>query len=164
MSGLKPRLGGERCHSGGADGDGGSMALRAQITGAITEPVLRFTPKQQSVLDFRINATAAVRNKATGQWEDLGSPLWVSVAFWEHEAQTLNETLDKGDRVTVEGTLVQETYKRRDGAEGTSLSLRWPKFLGVVPSRRPTQGQPPAAAAPASDPWATDAPSGGAPF
>ncbi len=131
------------------------MALRAQITGAITEPVLRFTPRQQAVLDFRINATAVVRNKSTGQWEDVGAPLWVSVAFWEHDAQTLKDVLGKGDRVTVEGTLIQETYQRRDGGEGSSLSLRWPKFLGVVPSRRksPQAAVPSPADQPPVDPW-----------
>ncbi|MFZ1383071.1 MAG: single-stranded DNA-binding protein [Scrofimicrobium sp.] len=153
------------------------MALRAQITGAITEPVLRWTPKQQPVLDFRINATPSVRNKSTGQWEDVGSPFWVGVAFWEHEAQILNEVLGKGDRVTVEGTLVQETYQKRDGSEGSSLSLRFPKMLGVIPSRRRTEsgsdGGPsnpgesatPAGSqggasysTPASDPWGAPAP------
>lgn len=141
------------------------MALRAQITGAITEPVLRWTPKQQPVLDFRINATSSVRNKSTGQWEDVGSPIWVSVAFWEQEAQTLNEVLKKGDRITVEGTLVQETYQRRDGGEGSSLSLRFPKMLGVVPSRRWTDSSVEAATTgssggsgasygpPSEDPW-----------
>ena len=128
------------------------MALRAQITGAITEPTLRFTPRQQAVLDFRINATAVIRNKSTGQWEDVGAPLWVSVAFWEHDAQTLKDVLSKGDRVTVEGTLIQETYQRRDGAEGSSLSLRWPKFLGIVPSRR-SAPQAAATETPPADPW-----------
>lgn len=143
------------------------MALRALITGAITEPVLRFTPKQQAVLDFRINATSSVRNKSTGQWEDVGSPIWVGVAFWDQDAHTFNDALKKGDRVTVEGTLVQETYQRRDGGEGSSLSLRFPRLLGVVPSRRtgPATGAVPAAggasyAPPSSDPWGAPAQSG----
>ncbi|WRS30072.1 single-stranded DNA-binding protein [Actinomycetaceae bacterium MB13-C1-2] len=151
------------------------MALRAQITGAITEPVLRWTPKQQPVLDFRINATASVRNKSTGQWEDVGSPIWVSVAFWEQEAQTLNEVLSKGDRITVEGTLVQETYQRRDGGEGNSLSLRFPKMLGVIPSRRWADSQGSASPSatsggasyspPTDDPWgAPTSESSAAPF
>lgn len=136
------------------------MALRAQITGAITEPVLRWTPKQQPVLDFRINATSSVRNKSTGQWEDVGSPIWVSVAFWEHEAQTLKDVLNKGDRLTVEGTLVQETFQKRDGSEGTNLSLRYPKLLGLIPSRRNPSASPetadgagPSYNAPTTDPW-----------
>lgn len=115
------------------------MALRAQITGAITEPVLRWTPKQQPVLDFRINATASSRNRATGQWEETGAPMWVSVSFWDQDAENLQHSLRKGDRITVEGTLIQEVYQRRGGGEGMQLQLRYPKLLGVIPSRRDTE-------------------------
>ncbi len=146
------------------------MAIRAQVTGTIAEPVPRFTPKQQAVLELRINATPRERNKSTGQWEDVGSQIWIGATFWERDAQVLGEALNKGDRVTVEGTLVQETYQRRDGATATSLSLRWPRFLGTIPSRRsagPDQSAPEpmpvTGSVPAVDPWA-DGPTQAAPF
>ncbi len=141
------------------------MALRAQITGAITDPVLRWTPKQQPVLDLRINATASQRDKSTGRWEDIGAPFWVSVAFWDQEAQHLEDVLNKGDRITVEGTLVLETYQRRDNTEGTRFTLRYPKLLGIVPRRSGTlytgsnpvlKGSSPAHTE--AEPWETAAP------
>lgn len=112
------------------------MALRAVVTGAIADPVLRWTPQQKAVVEMRINATASNRDKATGKWSDMGAPLWVSATFWDDEAKHLSEALHKGDRVTVEGTLVVETYHRRDGGEGIRYVLRFPRFLGVIPSRR----------------------------
>lgn len=137
------------------------MAMHAVVTGRIAEPVLRWTPKQQAVLDLRVNATAAARDKTSGQWSDIGAPLWVSATFWEAEAQTLQSALKKGDRVTVEGTLVVETFQRREGGSGQSYVLRYPKFLGVIPSRRAVSdgGMQQASAVPAheapssADPW-----------
>lgn len=113
------------------------MALRAVVTGAIADPVLRWTPQQKAVVEMRVNATASNRDKATGKWSDVGAPLWVSATFWDDEAKHLSEVLHKGDRVTIEGTLVVETYHRRDGGEGIRYILRFPRFLGVIPSRRP---------------------------
>ncbi|WP_099332707.1 single-stranded DNA-binding protein [Actinomyces minihominis] len=112
------------------------MALRALTTGVIADPVLRWTPQQKAVLDLRLNATASARDKVTNQWSDLGSPLWVGATFWDEEAKHLADVLHKGDRVTVEGTLVVETFQRRDGTEGHKYVLRFPRFLGVVPARR----------------------------
>ncbi len=126
------------------------MALKAVATGLIAEPTLRWTAKQQAVLELRINATHAEKDRSTGAWSDYGDPLWVSATFWEEEAQTLEGALNKGDRVTVEGTLIIESFRRRDGGEGHKYVLRYPRFLGVVPSRRRSapSGPPPAMGAP----------------
>lgn len=112
------------------------MSVKAQVTGKIANPVLRWTGKQQAVLEVRIHATASQRDKNTGEWSDVGAPLWVSATFWEREAQQLESLLSQGDRVTVEGTLVLETYQRRDGTPGVNHSLRSPRFLGFVPAKR----------------------------
>lgn len=112
------------------------MSLRAQVTGPIANPVLRWTGQQRPVLEVRLNATASIRDKNTGEWGDIGDPLWVSATFWDREAEHLAELLGQGDRVTVEGTLVIESFQRRDGAAGVSHSLRLPRFLGVIPRNR----------------------------
>lgn len=136
-----------------------TMALKAVVTGPIADPVLRWTTKQQAVLDLRMNATLSMRDKQTGQWENVGEPLWVSATFWDQEAQQLTDVLTKGDRVTVEGTLVFETYQRRDGTSGVRFTLRFPRFLGVIPRRTgsPYTGATPIvtepAPAPEPNPW-----------
>ncbi len=114
------------------------MSLRAQVSGMIAEPVLRYTGKQQAVLEIRINATASVRDPNSGQWSDLGAPLWVSAQFWEERAEALSQQLQKGNRITVEGTLVVENYQRRDGGTGTGYKLHRPRFLGVIPTSQGT--------------------------
>ncbi len=112
------------------------MALRAVATGAIADPVLRWTPQQKAVVELRLNATASNRDKSTGHWSEMGAPLWISATFWDDEARYLSSVLNKGDRVSVEGTLVLETFHRRDGSEGLRYVLRFPRFLGVIPSRK----------------------------
>lgn len=112
------------------------MSLKAQVTGMIAEPVLRYTGKQQAVLELRINATASARDGETGRWNELGDPLWVSAQFWEARAESLAQHLQKGARVTVEGTLVVESYQRRDGGTGVAYKLHRPQFLGVIPPQR----------------------------
>ncbi|MFT0761760.1 single-stranded DNA-binding protein [Scrofimicrobium sp. R131] len=119
------------------------MSFRGQTTGAIANPVLRWTGQQRAVLELRIHSTASARNKDTGEWHDVGDQLWISASFWDQEAQKLADVLQQGDRVTVEGTLVIESYQRRDGTSGVSHSLRSPRFLGVIPSRR-SEAAPPA--------------------
>ncbi len=147
------------------------MALRAQITGLISTPELRWTPQQKAVLELRINATASTFNESARQWEDVGAPLWVNVSFWDNHAQQYNEFLNKGDRITVEGTLVRENFTKRDGSEGFNLLLRSPKLLGVIPRRgssasadasRPASGA--SYAPPSEDPWGAPSDTVEAPF
>lgn len=114
------------------------MSFRGHVTGAIANPVLRWTGQQRAVLELRIHSTAAARDRETRQWQDVGDPLWLSATFWDDEAQRLADALSQGDRVSVEGTLVLESYQRRDGGTGVSHVLRNPRFLGVIPSRRGT--------------------------
>lgn len=147
------------------------MPLKAVVTGPIAEPVLRWTTKQQAVLDLRMNATLSMRDKQTGQWGEVGEPLWVSATFWDQEAQQLADVLSKGDRVTVEGTLTFETYQRRDGTAGVRFPLRFPRFLGVIPRRSgaPYTGSTPIVPTPTGgpepNPWeAGPSAGGGAPF
>lgn len=118
------------------------MSFRGHVTGAIANPVLRWTGQQRAVLEVRIHATAAAKDRETGQWRDVGDPLWVSATFWDQEAQSLADTLNQGDRVTVEGTLVIESFQRRDGTSGIGHSLRSPRFLGIIPSRRSAGERP----------------------
>ncbi len=134
------------------------MSTKVTVTGMIAEPVLRYTPQNKAVLELRINATASQRDKQTNQWEDIGSPLWVGVTFWEDEAQRLADALHKGDQVTVSGDLVLEEYQKRDGTPGQKHVLRFPRFLGVVPRRQNTaygsqQANTASFGTPPDDPW-----------
>lgn len=109
------------------------MAAKTTVTGLIAEPVLRYTQNNKAVLNVGVNGTASRKNDRTGKWEDIGEPVWFEAPFWEDEAERLAEVLHKGDKISVEGTLVVETFQRRDGGSGFKLKLHFPTFLGVVP-------------------------------
>lgn len=123
------------------------MSARIVATGAIANPELRWTPQQRAVLELRFCATARTYSKVTNEWSDAGSALWLSASFWDEEAQNLANLLVQGDRVTVEGTLVLETFQRKNGDEGTSLEIRNPRFLGYLPGRRHQEAESSAGAA-----------------
>ena len=155
------------------------MTAKVIVTGNLgATPELRYTPQNKAVLDVSIGATLRQHNKQTDQWNDVGEPLWLRTSFWEDEAQRLADVLQKGDRVTVEGTLTLQSWTGRDGQAGQSLELRNARFLGAIPRRQAnTYGQAPQPAtasnnsvsgygtAPAGgtaeDPWGTQ---GEAPF
>lgn len=127
------------------------MTCETTATGRISEPQLKFTKTGKPVLELNINATRSTQNKNTNQWEDDGEPLWIKAAFWNEEAENLAETLNKGDRITVTGTLIIRGYQKSDGTRGQSLELRYPHFLGIIPKKpltHPSNAQ-------TNDPWAT---------
>lgn len=85
------------------------MSVEATITGNLgQDPETRFTPQGKQVTDLSIAATMTRLNRQTGEFEQQGDPLWIRCALWDHDAQTA-ETLTKGDRVTVTGTLIRRT-------------------------------------------------------
>lgn len=112
------------------------MSARIVATGSIATPELRWPPQQRAVLELRFCATARIYSKVINEWSDVGSALWLSALFWDEEAQNLANLVVQGDRVTVEGTLILETFQRKNGSEGTSLEIRNPRFLGYLPGRR----------------------------
>ena len=111
------------------------MSMETTTTGNIAEPTLRYTQQGKAVLELRIGATRRVFNKQTNEWDDDGSPLWVSASFWEQEAEYLADILSKGAKVSVAGTVIREEYETNQG-HGEKLVIRFPRFLGIVPKRQ----------------------------
>lgn len=136
------------------------MSAETTATGNLgQDPAIRYTPSGKQVLELRIACTASKKNQG-GQWEDDGDPLWVTAAFWGEGYEHLADQLHKGDKVSVSGTLVQRGWQGNDGQTRTSLELRFPRFLGVVPKRQQGGYQAAPQGGQAGDPWAT----GDAPF
>ena len=111
------------------------MSMETMTTGNIAEPTLRYTQAGKAVLELRIGATRRAFNKQTNEWDDDGSPLWVSASFWEQDAEYLAEILHKGAKVSVAGTVIREEYETNQG-HGEKLVIRFPRFLGIVPKRQ----------------------------
>lgn len=87
-------------------------------------PELRFTPNGRAVCEVKF-ADQQRRKNENDVWEDTSDALWVTAAVWGADGEALVEAVDKGDKVTVTGTLVARNYDRKDGGTGTSLEVRY---------------------------------------
>jgi single-strand DNA-binding protein len=92
-----------------------TIALGGHLGG---DPELRYTPNGVAVCDLRIATTP--RRQVADEWQDRET-LWFTVACWRQLAEHVAASFKKGDRVLVQGKLLQETYERRDGSTGVNL-------------------------------------------
>ena len=143
------------------------MSAHTYVVGNIgQQPDQRFTASGTNTLTFSVGCTPRRKDKDSGQWDDDGAPLWITITLWGEEAERWAEVLNKGDRISVNGTLKRRTYERRDGGQGESLELVGARDLAVIPKpdsqpatpkRDSGQGKPgwtPPGRKPVNDPWA----------
>ena len=146
---------------------GNIMSAHTYVVGNLgNQPEARFTQSGNATLTFSVGCTPRRKDKNSGQWDDDGAPLWITITLWGEEAERWAEVLSKGDRISVNGILKRRTYERRDGGQGESLELVGARDLAVIPK---PGGQPstpkrdsgrgekwtPPGRKPVSDPWAT---------
>lgn len=114
------------------------MSAHTIVTGNLGDtPAIKFTPSGTAALDLSIACTPRRKDKTTGEWVDDGDPVWLRTAFFGADAERIAEmSLQRGAKVTVEGTLRRRVYEKRDGGVGESLEIVGAKFLGVVPKGR----------------------------
>ena len=101
------------------------MANETQLTvvGNLTaDPDLRFTPSGAAVANFNIASTPRVYDSATSEWKD-GATMFIRCNVWNAMAENAAESLQKGSRVVVVGTLHQTEWKTKDGEKRTSLEM-----------------------------------------
>jgi single-strand DNA-binding protein len=102
------------------------------IAGNLTDtPELRYTPNGAAVANFTVAVTPRVKDGES--WKD-GEASFFRCAAWRTLAEHLADSLAKGDRVLVYGTLRQRSWQTEDGerrsavevqAEEVGPSLRW---------------------------------------
>ena len=137
-----------------------TMSAIVTVTGNLgQDPIVRYTGSGKPVTELSIAATASHKDRTTGQWVDDGEPLWIKVPFWGEEYTYLADELHKGARVTVTGDLVRRVFDRREGGQGESLEVKFPRLLGVIPRRPQTPSGSSPARPNAAGQWG--APSGG---
>lgn len=94
------------------------------IIGNLTgDPELKYTPSGKPVTDFRIASTPRVYDKAANKWVD-GDGLFLTCNVWGEMALNAAESLTKGMRVIVQGTLAQRSYENRNGEKRTVYEVR----------------------------------------
>lgn len=80
----------------------------------VADPELRYTPSGKPVASVRVASTPRAFNKDSGQWEDQEG-LFLTCNIWRDMAENVMETLTKGTRVIVQGSLRQRSYENRNG-------------------------------------------------
>jgi single-strand DNA-binding protein len=151
------------------------MAGETSITvigNLVDDPELRFTPSGAPVANFRIASNSRRFDKQTNEWVDNES-MFLSCAAWRQMAENVAESLQRGMRVIVYGTLKSRQYETREGEKRTVFeidveevgpSLR--SATAAVTKAQRVQGQAQQnngwgqspgqqGGAPANDPWAT---------
>jgi single-strand DNA-binding protein len=132
------------------------------IIGNLTaDPELRFTPSGQAVTNFTVASTARFFDKQKNEWAE-GDTTFIRCAVWREMAENEAETLDKGNRVVVTGTLKVRQYET-DKGKGTSVecdveevgpSLKWASAK-ITRNQRSDQGSggQRQQSQPKADPW-----------
>ena len=129
------------------------------IGNAVGDAELRFTPSGVAVANFTVAQTPRHFDKNRNEWVD-DDPTFIRCTVWKEAAENAAETITKGMRLVVVGTLKVRQYETRDGGKGTSVecdvedvgpSLRWASASVTKTGR---SNQPPRQAA--ADPWARD--------
>jgi single-strand DNA-binding protein len=93
------------------------MSTQTQITvvgniGADLE--MRYTPGGNAVVSFNLAFAHRRFDKQTNKWEDAGTT-WYRVIAWRDLAEHCAESLARGNRVIVTGSLAARAWEDRDG-------------------------------------------------
>jgi len=128
------------------------------VAGTLTaDPELRFTANGIAVANFTVAANDRRYNAQTGQWEDAGAT-FLRCTIWREAAEHVAESLGKGMRVLLTGTLRQRAWETDQGEKRTSYevdvieigpSLRWATAKVAKATRSAVPASAPAPTEPA---------------
>lgn len=94
-------------------------AINITVIGNLTaDPDLRFTQQGRPVAQFTVASNERFRDGGSGEWKD-GPTSFVRCNAWADLAEHVAESLNKGDRVVVTGTLRQRDYETKEGEKRT---------------------------------------------
>jgi len=138
-------------------------AIQITVTGNLTgDPELKFTPQGVGVATFTVASNERFKDQG-GEWQD-GPTSFVRCNAWRDLAEHVAESLTKGDRVMVSGTLRQRDYETKEGEKRTvwevhaaevGAALRY-ATVKISKVRRDHVPAP-------EDPWSREAPTPSAP-
>ena len=136
-----------------------TVTVIGNLTG---DPELRFTPSGVAVANFSVASTPRIYDAQAKAWKD-GEALFMRCTLWRQPAENLAESLTKGARVIVYGTLKQRTYETREGEKRTVIEMDVEdigpslKFAVATPTKAAPRAAEPATA---DNPWETGVPAG----
>jgi single-strand DNA-binding protein len=144
--------------------------INVTVVGNLTnDPELRFTPSGAAVASFTVASNTRLLDKTTNEWKE-GETTFLRCSVWRQYAENVAESLTKGTRVIVSGRLKQRSYETPQGEKRTVMEVEVEdvgpvlRFATAKVNRVQrsdggfSSGPSGGSAAPADDPWATDAP------
>jgi single-strand DNA-binding protein len=94
------------------------------VVGNLTaDPELRFTPSGAAVASFTVASTPRTFDRQSNEWKD-GETLFMRCSVWREAAENVAESLAKGNRVIVQGRLVQRSFETREGEKRTVVEMQ----------------------------------------
>lgn len=95
------------------------------IIGNLTaDPELRFTPSSVAVVRFTVASTPRTFDRQTNEWKD-SEPTFMDCTAWRDQAEHAAESLVKGARVIVAGTIITERWEDKEtGDKRSAIRLR----------------------------------------
>ena len=94
------------------------------VIGNLTaDPELRFTPSGAAVASFTVASTPRTFDRQANEWKD-GETLFLRCSVWREAAENVAESLAKGNRVIVQGRLVQRSFETREGEKRTVVEMQ----------------------------------------
>lgn len=97
------------------------MPLSVTVTGNLPrDPEISYTSSGLPRATFTVASTERCRTES-GKWED-GDTTWVRCIAWRDLAEHIGESLVKGDRAIVTGTLRERAYEK-DGQKRSIWEL-----------------------------------------
>jgi len=133
------------------------------LVGNLTDdPELRFTAQGAAVANFRIAVSKRIKDPQTNEWKD-GDTSFFRINVWRQLAENVAESLTRGTRVVVTGTLKMRQWETQEGekrsvveVEATEVgpSLKW-ATAKIEKTSRQSQG---GAAASSGGDWESPTP------
>jgi len=127
------------------------------VIGTLTQdPELRFTPAGAAVANFTVASNHRYFDTASNEWKD-GDATFLRCNLWRQAAENVCESLEKGQRVIVVGSLKQRSYETKEGEKRTVYDVEVDEIGPSLKfaTAKVNRGQRSGGGAPADDPWAT---------
>jgi single-strand DNA-binding protein len=128
--------------------------MTTTIVGGITEPELRWTDNGKAVCSFSLAVAKRIRTES-GTWQDSGNPTWVRVTAWGPLAEHVAESLAKGSRAIVTGTIENRQWKTEQGEIRYTLEMTADAVGAELTFATAKISKASRDAAPPSEEWAT---------
>lgn len=88
----------------------------------VDDPELRFTPQGAAVANFRIAVSKRIKDATTNEWKD-GDTSFFRINVWRQLAENVAESLTRGSRVIVTGTLKMRQWETQEGEKRSVVEV-----------------------------------------